>query len=61
MYVRSIDLNGYGPWTISTVEKRKLEAFEMLCYRKMTKVKRIERITNGAILDRIKEKKRTLV
>lgn len=35
----------------------KLEAFEMWCYRRMLKIKLIERITNEVVLDRIKEKR----
>jgi len=50
-------IHGCDIWVISTVEKRKLEAFEMWCYRKMLKIKWIERITDEAVLDRIKEKR----
>jgi len=55
--VWSFDLYGCETWTIRTVEKRKLEAFEMWCYRKMLEIKWFERIMNEAILDRIKEKR----
>jgi len=53
IYVWSIALHACETWTISTVEKRKLEA----CYRKILKIKYIERMTNEAVLDRIKEKR----
>lgn len=57
IYVWSIALYGGETWTISATEKRKLEAFEMWCYRKMLRIKWIDRITNEAVLNRIKEKK----
>jgi len=44
-------------WTISAIEKRKLEAFEMWCYSKMLRIKWIDRITNEEVINRIKEKK----
>jgi len=49
IYVWSIALYGCETWTISTIEKRKLEAFEMWCYRKILKIKWIDRITNEAV------------
>jgi hypothetical protein len=57
IYKWSIALYGCETWTISAIEKRKLEAFEMWCYRKMLRIKWIDRITNEAVLNRIKEKK----
>ncbi|KAF0750315.1 Uncharacterized protein FWK35_00037690, partial [Aphis craccivora] len=57
IYIWSIALYGCETWTISAIEKRKLEAFEMWCYRKMLRIKWIDRITNEAVLIRIKEKK----
>uniref|UniRef100_A0A2S2QKX3 Uncharacterized protein n=1 Tax=Sipha flava TaxID=143950 RepID=A0A2S2QKX3_9HEMI len=56
-YVWSIALYGCGIWTISAIDKIKLEAFEMWCYRKMLRIKWIDKITNEAVLNRIKEKK----
>lgn len=56
IYIWSIALYGCETWTISATEKRKLEAFEMWCYRKMLRIKWIDRITNEAVLIRIKEK-----
>ncbi|VVC24836.1 Hypothetical protein CINCED_3A017169 [Cinara cedri] len=40
--------------TVSTVERSKLEAFKMWCYRK---IEWTERITNETVLFRIKEKR----
>lgn len=37
--MQNIALYGYKIWTIGTEEKRKLEAFEIWCYRKMLKIK----------------------
>lgn len=42
--------------TIGTEELRKLEAFEVWCYRKTRKVEWIERITNEEVFNGIKEK-----
>jgi hypothetical protein len=57
IYVWSITLYGCETWTISAIEKRKLEIFKMRCYHKMLRIKWIDRITNKAVLNRIKEKK----
>jgi hypothetical protein len=57
IYFWSIALYGSEISTISTARKIKLEAFEIWCYRKMSKIKWIEKITNEAVLDRIKEKR----
>jgi len=57
IYIWSIALYGCETWTISAIEKRKLEAFEVWCYRKMLRIKWIDRITNEAVLIRIKENK----
>jgi hypothetical protein len=42
--------------TISKVERNNLVAFEMWCYRKILKIKWAERVTNEAVLTRVKEK-----
>jgi len=35
--------------------KKRLEAFEMWCFRKMFKIPWTERVTNNEVLDKIKE------
>lgn len=56
IYVWSTVLYGCETWTISTIEKRKLEAFQMWCYCKMLLIQWIDRITNEVVINRIKEK-----
>jgi len=54
IYVWTIALYGCKTWKISAIENRKLEAFEMWCYRKLLRIKLIDRITKEAVLNRIK-------
>jgi len=54
-YIWSVTLFGSETWTTTSMEKNRLEAFEMWCFRKMLKIPRIERITNKGILDKIEE------
>lgn len=56
IYIWSNNLYSCKTWTISTVERSKLGAFEMWCYRRMLKIKLTERITNETVLTRIKGK-----
>jgi len=57
IYVWSVTLYGSETRTVSATEKKKLEAFEMWCYRKMLKIIWSDRITNEEVLERIKEKR----
>lgn len=43
-------------WIVARDEMRKIEAFEMWCYRRTEKISWIDRITNEEILDRVSEK-----
>jgi len=45
-YVWSIALYGCETWTITMEEKRRLEAFEMWCYRRMLMISWMDRVTN---------------
>lgn len=38
IYVSSVTLYGCETWTLSAIEKKKREKFEMWCYRKMLKI-----------------------
>lgn len=40
------ELYGCETWTITTEEKRRLEAFEMRCYRRMLRISWMDRVTN---------------
>ena len=48
---------GCETWTIGEAERKKLEAFEMWCYRKMMNIKWMDRITIEEVLERIGERK----
>ena len=52
-YVWATLLYGCESWTISKEMERRLEAFEMWCYRRMMRVSWTERRTNQSILDEI--------
>uniref|UniRef100_A0A2S2PJ80 Endonuclease-reverse transcriptase n=1 Tax=Schizaphis graminum TaxID=13262 RepID=A0A2S2PJ80_SCHGA len=56
-YVWSIALYGCEIWTITTENRRRLESFEMWCYRRMLRINWMDRITNKEVLDRITEAK----
>jgi len=56
-YVWSITLYGCKTWTISTEERKRLESFEMWCYRKMLRISWMDGVTNEEVLARITEGK----
>ena len=41
---------GYGSWTIKKAERRKIDAFEMWCWRRLLRVPWTARISNQSIL-----------
>ena len=43
---------GCETWTIGEEKRKRLEAFEMHCYRRMMKIKWMDRITNEEVLER---------
>lgn len=47
-------------WTVTTVKRNKLDAFEMQCFCKFIKIKWTEKVTNEAVLTGKKKKKRKL-
>ena len=51
-YVWSIAMYGCEIWTIGEAERKRLEAFEMWCYKRM-----MDRITNEEVLGRIGERR----
>ena len=57
VFVRSVALYGSETWTISGAERKRIEAFEMWCYRRMLKVRWVDRITNEEVLYRVGEKR----
>ena len=52
---RSIALYGCETWTTGTKERRRLEALEMWCCRKLLKIKWIDKVSNDEILTRVGE------
>lgn len=57
VFVWSVALYGSETWTINSVDKKRIEAFEMWCYRRMLKIKWVDRVTNEEVLNRIGEKR----
>ena len=58
-YVWSIALYGSEIWTLRTLERKHLKSFEMCCWRRKYKIKRLKRLSYE-VLKRIGEK-RTLL
>ena len=56
----SVATYGCETWVINDTEKKKLEAFEMWCWRRMERISWIERKTNEEVLRTVGEK-RTLI
>ena len=52
-FVWSRLLYGTEAWTLSADSRRKLEAFELWCYRKMLRISYVERVTNEEVLNRV--------
>ena len=48
---------GCETWTIGEAERKRLEAFEMWCYRRMMNIKWMDRTTNEEVLGRIGERR----
>ena len=59
-YVLSIAFYGSETWTLRKLEQKYLESFEMRCWRRMEKIKRSEKITNGQVFERIGENRTIL-
>ena len=55
VFVWSVALYGSETWTINSLDKKRIEAFEMWCYRRMLKIKWVDHVTNEEVLNRIGE------
>ena len=53
----SIAFYGCETWIIGAQENRRLEAFEMWCYRRILKVRWVDHVTNEEILNKIGERR----
>lgn len=54
-FIWSVALYACETWTIGTEERRKLESFEMWCYRRIMRIKWVDKVTNEEVLRRIGE------
>jgi len=60
-YVWSTLLYGCESWTISSSCKRRLEAMEMWCYRRMARISWVKRISNERVLEMVDIERSLLV
>ena len=56
IYIYSLLTYGCEAWTIGREASRRINAFEIWCYRRMLKISWINRTTNKEVFHRIKEK-----
>ena len=56
-FVWNVGLYGCETWTIGKVERRKLESFEQWCYRKILKIKWVDRVKNEKVLEVVGEER----
>uniref|UniRef100_A0A8D8XC77 Uncharacterized protein n=1 Tax=Cacopsylla melanoneura TaxID=428564 RepID=A0A8D8XC77_9HEMI len=54
-YVWSVALYGSEAWTMGCVDQRRLEAFEMWCYRRMMKIRWMDKVTNEEVLRKVND------
>ena len=58
VFVWSLALYGSETWTISSLDRKRIEAFEMWCYRRILKIRWVDYVTNEEVLNRIGEKEK---
>ena len=59
-YIWSIALYGAETWTLRAVEQKRLESFEMWCWRRMEKISWTDHVRNKEVLLRVKEQRNIL-
>ena len=59
-YVFSVLMYGVESWTLSEAALKKLEAFEMWCYRRMLRISWTDKVRNETVLQRMKKEKEVL-
>ncbi|KAJ4438600.1 hypothetical protein ANN_14547 [Periplaneta americana] len=59
-FIWSVALYGAETWTLRRSEEKRIEAFEMLIWRRMERVKWTERVRNEAVLKRVGEERMIL-
>ena len=52
-YVFSVLLYGVEAWTLNDSNIKRLEAFEMWCYRRILKISWVDRVRNAEVLERL--------
>ena len=56
----SIDLYGYGIWTLRKAHRNYHESFEMWCWRRIEKTICTDRVTDEAVMQRVEDEMRIL-
>ena len=59
-YIWSIAFYGAGTWTLRAVDQKRLESFEMWCWRRMEKISWTDHVRNEEVLLRVKEQRNIL-
>ena len=59
-YVWSMALYGAEIWTLRVTDQKRLESFEMWCWRRMEKISWIDHVRNEEVLFRVNEKRNIL-
>jgi hypothetical protein len=56
LFTRILYFNCVETWTLRKVDQEYLESFEMWCWIRMEKISWADRVRNGEVLHRVKEK-----
>ena len=59
-YVWSMALYGAETWTLRATDQKRLESFEMWCWRRMEKISWTDHVTNEEVLLRVNEQRNIL-
>ena len=59
-YVWTMTLYGAETWTLRTTDQKRLESFEMWCWRRMEKISWTDHVRNGEVLLRVNEQRNIL-
>ena len=59
-YIWSIALYGAETWTLRAVDQKRLESFEMWCWRRMEDISWTDHVRNEEVLLRVKEQRNIL-
>lgn len=57
VYVWSVALYGSETWTVRNAEEKKILAFEVWCYRRIFKIRWVDRVTNETFFRRVGEER----